>query len=143
MTQAFEPISALEQLLRALVRSLPAYLADARPWGQAGHPAIQAALDRLVADQHMYAGRLAEAISQRGGCPDPGGFPIHFTAKHDLALDFLLQEVVEEQQQALTQIVDAAARLEDVAVLHALAEEIVGNARGHLDNLREAARAQP
>ena len=78
----------LNRLLAVLCRSLPAYLADAG-LGPGGSPAdIRTALGRLVADQQTYAQRVAEAISQRGGRPDPGPFPPEFAAKNDLAWSF-------------------------------------------------------
>ncbi len=95
-----EAIPSLERLLKLLCRSLPAYLANARPWAQTRHHEIQAALDRLVTDQQMYARRVAEAITQCGGRPDPGRFPASMAAKNDLGLEFLLQEVIDDQQRA-------------------------------------------
>ena len=134
---AFETIPVLNKLLGLLCRSLPAYLADARPWTRIGRPEIQTPLDRLVADQQRYARRVAEAITQRGGRPNPGHFPAEFTAKNDLALDFLFREVIAHQEHDVAMIERCAAELETAPALHALAEEILGNARGHLDILVE------
>jgi hypothetical protein len=139
---AFEAIPVLDRLLKLLCRSLPAYLADARPWARAGDRRIQAALDRLVADQQMYARRVAEAITERGGRPDPGRFPTALTAKNDLGLDFLLQEVIADQQRAAAAIEHCAAQLENLPSLHSLAEEIFGNVRGHLDIFKEMTNAE-
>ena len=133
--QAFETIPLLNRLLALLCRSLPAYLADARPWTGIGKPEIQTLLDRLVADQQRYARRVAEAITQRGERPNPGHFPTEFTAKNDLALDFLFREVVAHQEHDVAMIERCAAELETAPALHALAEEILGNARGHFDVL--------
>ena len=142
MMQAFEAIPALNRLLGLLCRSLPAYLADAKPWTGFGRGQVQAALDRLVADQQRYARRVAEAITQLGGRPDPGRFPAAFAAKNDLALDFLLQEVLDCQEQDVALIAHYAAQLEGMPALHALAEEILGNAKGHLDVLKEMMNAE-
>ena len=60
---AFEAIPVLNELLRILCRSLPAYLADAKPWAQSDDQQLRAALDHLVADQQRYARRVAEAIT--------------------------------------------------------------------------------
>jgi hypothetical protein len=139
---AFEAIPVLERLLKLLCRSLPAYLADARPWAQAGDHRIQAALDRLVSDQQMYARRVAEAISQRGGRPDPGRFPMSMTAKNDLSLEFLLRELIDDQRRTAAAIEHCAALFEDVPSLHSLAEETFGNVRGHLDTLTEMMNAE-
>ncbi len=140
--QAFEAIPALNRLFGLLCRSLPAYLADAKPWTGAGRGQIEAAIERLAADQHRYARRLAEAIAQLGGQPNPGRFPAAFAAKNDLSLDFLLQEVLDCQKQDVVLIAHYAADLERMPALHALAEEILGNAKGHLDVLKEMTKLE-
>ena len=135
-----EAIPVLERLLRLLCRSLPAYLASARPWAQAHHQDIQAALDRLVSDGQMYAQRVAAAITECGGRPDPGRFSGALASKNDLGLEFLLQEVIQDQQRAAAAIERCAAELEALPPLHSLAEEIYGNVCGHVDVLKEMIR---
>ena len=135
--KSFEAIPVLNKLLALLCRSLPAYLADARPWTRIGRQEIQTLLDRLVADQQRYARRVAEAISRRGARPNPGRFPAEFTAKNDLALDFLFREVVAHLEHDVAMIERCAAELDTAPALHALAEEILGNARGHFEVLLE------
>jgi bacterioferritin (cytochrome b1) len=135
-------IRVLNQLLGCLCRSLPAYLADARPWAQSGDQQLHAAIDRLVADQDRYAKRVGEAIVELGGRPDPGSFPKGFAAKNDLSLTFLRQEVLDRQEQDIATIEACAAELEGDAALHALAEEILGNAKGHRDILKEMIGAE-
>ena len=137
-----EAIQALNRLLRTLCRSLPMYLADAKPWVRSEDAKLQAAMCHLVSDQQMYAKRLAEAIERRGGRPDPGRFPTEFTAKNDLSLEFLLIEVIDYQDQDVAVIKHHAAQLTAAPALHALAEEILGNARGHLDVLVEMLKAE-
>jgi hypothetical protein len=138
----FEAIQVLNRLLNILCRSLPAYLADAKPWSRSNHRPLQAAFDRLVADQQLYARRLSDAITQRGARPDPGSFPPEFSAKNDLSLNFLLQNVIQCQRQDIISIEQCVAELESESVLHALAEEILGNAKGHLDILKEQMKSQ-
>jgi hypothetical protein len=135
-------IRVLNELLQVLCRSLPAYLADAKPWGQSEDQPLRSALDRLVADQQRYARRLSEAITDRGGRPDRGQFAMQWMAKNDLAIGFLLQEVIRQQEQDVATIECCAAQLEGIAPLHSLAEEILGNAKGHLDVLREMTNAE-
>jgi hypothetical protein len=135
--KSLKTIRVLDELLRILCRSLPAYLSDARPWGQAGDQRLRSAFDHLVADQQRYARRVTEAIVECGGRPDPGRFPVSFTAKNDLSLEYLHRELIGQQERDVAAIERCAAQLEGIAPLHSLAEEILGNARGHLDVLRE------
>jgi len=134
---AMETIPVLNRLLGLLCRSLPAYLADVKTLGHPEGEKVRTALNRLVADQQMYAQRVADAIAQCGGQPNPGRFPTDFTAKNDLSLDFLLQEIVASQDQDVVSIGQCVGQLEGASTLHALAEEILGNAKGHLDILLE------
>ena len=134
---AFETIPALNQLFGLLCRSLPMYLADAKTLAWPEGEQVRLALGRLVADQQMYAQRVAEAIAERGGRPNPGRFPTEFAAKNDLSLAFLLPEIIASQRQAAATIEQCVGRLEGESALHALAEEILGNAKGHLDILVE------
>jgi hypothetical protein len=139
---SLKAIYVLNELLRTLCGSLTAYLADARPWTQSDDRQLRAALDHLVADQQRYARRVSEAITAQGGRPEPGRFPMNFTAKHDLSLEYLLSEVIEGQKRDVSAIEHCAAQLEDIALLHSLAEEILGNARGHLEVLQETRNEQ-
>ncbi|MBN1393507.1 MAG: hypothetical protein JW959_00550 [Pirellulales bacterium] len=133
-----ETISALNQLLGVLRRSLPAYLADARPWSRLGRWKAQAAIDRLVFDGRTYARRLVEQINSLGGCPDTFVFPAEFTAKNDLDVKFILGELIEYLNRDVSAIEQIAARLENAPSAHVLAEEILGNVKGHLEVLKEA-----
>ena len=138
----FEAIQALNRLLRTLCSSLPMYLADAKPWTRSEDTKLTAAMCHLVADRQMYAQRLAEAVESRGGRPDTGRFSTEFTAKNDLSLEFLLIELIDDQEQDVAAIERYVAQLAGDPALHALAEEILGNARGHLDILVEIAKNQ-
>jgi hypothetical protein len=132
---AHETVPVLNRLFSMLCRSLPAYLADARIGSWPDRESIGQAIVRLAADQRMYAERLAEAITERGGRPTPGGFPTEFAAKNDLSLAFLLREVVSWQRDEVAAIERCVVQLEGESALHALAEEIQGNAKGHLEIL--------
>jgi hypothetical protein len=137
-----EPIAVLNRLLHVLCRSLPMYLAEARPWSRPEHQAAQQALDLLVADRHDDAQRVAETIVERDGHPDPGLFPIEFSALNDLSLDFLLQKAIEGQHDDIAAIRRCAAELADDPPLRDLAAEILGNACGHAEILQELMSAE-
>ena len=133
---AIESIPVLNRLLGLLCRSLPAYLANVKTLAHPEGDKTRAALNRLAADQQMYAQRVAEAIAQAGGQPNPGRFPTEFAAKNDLSIEFLLHEIVACHQRDVVSIAQCVAQLEGASTLHALAEEILGNAKGHLEILQ-------
>jgi hypothetical protein len=132
---AIEAVPTLNRLLCLLCRSLPAYLADVKASAWAEGERIRVAIDRLASDQRMYAQRVAESITERGGRPNSGRFPTEFTAKNDISLVFLLPQIIDRQREDIAAIQQCVGRLEGDSALHALAEEILGNAKGHLDIL--------
>jgi hypothetical protein len=133
-----ETIAVLLRLLRLLLRSLANYLRDARPWYLAEHQGAWDAVPRLAADQQRYARRVAQALLALGTRPEPGPFPLRFTAVHDLSLAYLLEALVAEQRQAVAEIAQCVAALAAILPLRELAEEILGNAQGHLEILEAA-----
>ena len=80
---------------------------------------------------------MAEAIVEHGGRPDPGRFPIEFTAKNDLGAGV---PAAGRSPSGSSRDVEATPAVRRrlgrcMPSLHALAEEILGNARGHLEIL--------
>ena len=132
-----EALSVFCRLLRILCRSLPRYLEAARPWSRRDDEQAQEVLAKIVADQRTLAERVARAIVAHGGRPDPGCFPIEFTAINDLALDFLQQRLVECQRRDVAAIEHCAAELQPVPALRSLAEKALASARTHLDRLED------
>jgi hypothetical protein len=139
---ATESILVLNRLLGLLCRSLPTYLADVKTLGHPEGEPIRAALNGLVADQRMYAQRVADAIARCGGQANSGRFPTEFAAKNDLSVEFLLREIVAGLDRDVVSIGQCVGQLEGASTLHALAEEILGNAKGHLDILQELVNDQ-
>lgn len=131
-------IAALNRLLRLLHRSLPTYLEGARPWASRERRKPSEVLARIAQDHRHYAQRLAEAIIQQDGLLEPGQFPIEFAGIHDCSAEFLARKTLELQYRDLEVIRHCVEALSGVPHLRALAEEIHGNARGHIENLEQA-----
>jgi hypothetical protein len=130
-------IDSLNRLLQILSRSLAMYLSDAEPWTNREDLPAWCAIDDLVFDQKFYAQRVAEAISDLDGRLDPGRFPTAYTAIHDLSLEFLYRKVIESHCRDIETVKKCAAEVDDYPALGSLAEEILGNARGHLELLEK------
>jgi hypothetical protein len=129
-------VAVLNRMLQMLCRSLPMYLKDAKPWSRRDQKETQAVVDSLVADQEMYAARLADLILDADGRPDAGVFPIALTSVHDLSLDYLLDEVIRGLCHDVATLRQLAAEIPAGSPARALAEEIAGNAQGHLEILQ-------
>ncbi len=132
-----EVVPALNRLLNVLCRSLSMYLAEARPWTRRHDQHLQEALANVVADRRELSARVARAVQQHHGRPDPGRFPMAFTAINDVALEGLRPKLIEYQQRDVEALRRCVAELAPLPPLHALAEEALGNARGHLEILNQ------
>ena len=93
----------------------------------------------IAADQRALAQRVAEAIAERKGQIEPGHFPLEFTAINDLALGYLVRRAIDYQKRDVEAIGECVEALAGEPSLLPLAEEILGDARGHLETLEEMA----
>ncbi len=128
----------LNRLLILHSRSLAAYLNYARPWAIQAHPKTLAVLEQMVADQQNTVDRLAALIMETSAV-DPGEFPIAFTGWHDLSVEWLVNKLIERQQKTILLIEKLTAQLSLAPYAQAVAKEVLGQAKGHLENLQEVA----
>lgn len=130
-------VDVLNRLLRIVFRSLPMYLVNTSPWTSRGDGRAEAVLGQLVSDSRHYSQRIADMILDRNGVLEHGSFPIGFADVHDLSLDYLIGEIIEAQRNDVARIEQCVKLLANDRAAKALAEEVLGNARGHLESLEE------
>jgi hypothetical protein len=135
-------LSALNRLLRTVARSIAIYLDEARPAAGADR-ALPAELDRLIADQRLFARRITDAILRRGGQPEPGPFPIEMARLNDLDIAYIAQQLVDHLHADAGAIEQCAVDLASDPQVRCLAEEVLGNIQGHLEILGEMMRERP
>jgi len=142
-SEAMNGISTTEVLNRLVAihnRSLPMYLSEAPPWTQRRDAAAREALMQIVADQKTMVDRLGQMILEKDGAVDLGEYPLDFTAKHDLSLEFLLGELVAHQRRDVAAIEECVRQLEHGSMARAVAQEALGEAKGHIESLQELAQ---
>jgi hypothetical protein len=137
MNNGQHSISTLNRLLTLHCRSLPMYLADARPRIAAGEQRDQQTVDQIVRDQQALSQRIAALILDRRGIIDTGGFSMEFTDTHMLGLEFLVRELIRYQREDIAAIERCVAALAADREARELAEECLGAAKGHLESLEE------
>jgi hypothetical protein len=130
-------IDTLNRLLAIHYRSLPSYLTEASPWTHHGDEVATSAVEDIVVSHKAIVARLAEEIQNRGGIVNPGEYPTEYTDLHFLSLDYLLLEVQAALDRDIQSIQDCMGLLEHDRVGKALAEEALGNARGHRQTIAE------
>lgn len=131
-------IEVLNCVLRTLGRSLPMYVQEGRRlWTTPSAEPLQRVLAEIAADHRYYVARLGQLICKWDGCVEGGQFPLAFTALNDVSLAWLWREVMELHQRDIAALEHCQKRLSDAPEAQSLIEEILGNARGHLETLQE------
>ncbi|MDX1948649.1 MAG: hypothetical protein SFU86_24895 [Pirellulaceae bacterium] len=134
--------STLDILNRLYVlhnRSLAVYSHYAPPDKRYRHPHAWSVIAQIAADHIRAAERLGGLILEAGGLVDPGEFPMAFTGLHDLDAPYVVKLLVERQHKHVAACDRLADQLSLAPFAQAAAREIAGEAKGHLDNLRELA----
>jgi hypothetical protein len=133
-------IDILNRLYTVHNRSLPIYLRDAAPWTRAGDEAAAQTLSHIIEDHEQTLERLGSMILDRDGAVEHGRFPMEFTGWHDLSFDFLLSRLMERQRRDIRTIEACVRELDHDLEAKVVAEEILGQAKAHLDSLVELNR---
>jgi hypothetical protein len=138
-----ETTDVLNRVLAILERSFTQYLRYARPYVPPGRENIAQSLAEIVAGQDALALRVSQMISEAGGLPDNGDFPIEYTDSHDLSIDYLVQEAIDGQRQDIADLSRCVEALRLAPSAQSLASEALGLAKGNLETLEELARRPP
>jgi hypothetical protein len=132
-----ETIDVLNQVLEILQRSFPQYMRYARPYIPPGRENVMQTIHEIAAGQDALAERVSQTVFESGGTPDPGDFAIEFTDTHDLAVDYLVQQAIDYQQQDIAELGQCVEGLRLAPLAQSLAAEALGMAKGHLESLKE------
>lgn len=135
--------AVLNKLLILHNRSLPEYLAFAPPWHLRNNGPFLDVLTNVVTLQKAMVDRIGSLLLANGVAPDYGEFPMSFTALHDLSPEFLLKKMVERQETEILYIEKCVSLLSMAPYAQAVAQEALGEAKGHLAALKEVTASEP
>lgn len=130
-------IHILNRVLAVLCKSFPQYLRFARPYIPHSRQEVLETFEQVARDQTMLAERISKQVSEAGGLPQLGNFPMEFTDTHDLSIDHLLREAIRYQREEIATLETCRDELPQDSTARALVEEAVGMAKGHLESLEE------
>lgn len=139
MTSA-EPV--LNDVLIALHRSLLQYTHEAWPWTTSHSSATRDAIATLAAEQHETVERLTGLLNDRG-------YPVSFSTYPDfsrfnyVSIEFLLKQLVKNQEQVVARCEAAARELADEPEDGGLVHTISVAETDRLRRLRELAGKKP
>jgi hypothetical protein len=102
---------------------------------------MREAIQAIVTDQNGIVDRVSQMLVDADFPPRAGEFPMEYTDKHDLSIDYLLLAAVGYQQQDIAAIAKMVEALRTAPAAKSLAEEALGMTKGHLDTLEELAAA--
>lgn len=102
----------LVELLAVLELSLLRYVGEAHLWIDDSHAEAMVTLERLAAEQHRSASEVAELLAARHLLPEMATYPSKFAQYHYLAMSFVLDKVIEDQESVVAVASDAVASCE-------------------------------
>jgi hypothetical protein len=129
----------LNRLLILHNRSLPTYLSYAVPWVERGNDSARETLDLIVDGHRSTVERVGKMILDSGGSVATGEFPLRYAAYHDLSFEFLRKRMIEYEEQMIDAISRYVEQLRPSPTAQAVALEAMGEAKAHLQSLRELA----
>lgn len=129
----------LNRVLVMHERSLPMYLAYAAPFVGQGDQAAAEVLDQIVLDHRYLVEKIGDYLVEKNHPLGHGHWEMTFTSLHDVALQFLLTEMIRRQRAAIADLTRYDKLLEKFPAPRALVQEALGMARGHLESLEEVA----
>ena len=100
----------LNHLLITIGRSLLQYVGESWPWTSEDSDEARRKLTELVDRQQQSVGALASLLNAREWAIDFGTYPTDYTDLHFIALDFLLAQLVENQE-AVVDVLKQSAEL--------------------------------
>ena len=113
------------------------YLRYAHPWTHRSDEPAREVLEDIADDQRRWVERISDVLLAERAPIGRGEFPIEFTGIHDVSLDYLVGRLIDCQRADIETIAHCAAVLPENSTAKALAEEMLGAAKGHLQSLEE------
>lgn len=133
------PADALATLVSILATSPAMYLADSGIWSYPGDESLKLALADVVAAQRGIADRAEAILAEREVAAPHTGYPLAYTAWHDLDLGFLIRRIIDGMKGQVARLESLmASGTTDAAALE-MAREAVAATRSHIDVLEQQA----
>lgn len=126
---------ALVDLLSTLELSLLQYVSEAELWTDATHADATSTLGRLANGQRQSVGEAAELLARRRLLPELENFPSAYAQLHYLALDYVLDRLIEDQQGVVAVANEAIAECTAAKAMPDL-KRIRDREAGHLAELQ-------
>ncbi len=134
--------TCLNEVLIHILRGLLQYAGECWPWSSAEHAEEYPTIARLVAEQQEQVHEISDLLNERGVFIEFGTYPTEYTDLHYVSLDYLLDELIKEQQELVADLEQALKDCAGDSEAQALLNVIASQAKQHLDTLSELAAAR-
>ncbi len=131
--------SQLNDLLIQIGRSFLQYVGESWPWASTSADETRRTLERLATEQQQSVGALARLLNESGEYIDFGTYPTSYTSLHYVDVDFLLDQLVQNQETIVRACESASGGLNSDPMASSLVRDIVVAEQRHLDELRKLA----
>lgn len=133
------PADALASLVAVLETSPAMYVADSGIWSYPGDESLKLAIADVVADQRGILDRATSLLADREAAALQTGYPLAYSAWHDLDLSFLLHRIIDGMKRQIGQLEAILASATTDQSVSDLAREAIASTRGHVDVLEQHA----
>jgi hypothetical protein len=127
---------SLSKLVAILKASPAMYIADSGIWSYPGDENLKLALADIVEDQKNIAEQASILLGEREEPIPQTGYPLAYTAWHDLDLIFLLPRLIQGMQNQVAGIEHLDISEEDSATRD-LSRQAKATTLGHIDVLEQ------
>ncbi len=129
--------AALNDLLINVGRSLLQYVGECWPWADAHKDEAQRKIQELVKQQERQIAQLTELLYEADWTIDFGSYPTEYTDLHYVALDFLLDQLIHNQES----LVEDARRTLPACEEHPGAEKLVAEIQRGQESIAQELKA--
>jgi hypothetical protein len=139
--------AATQTLLQGLVqregRTLLQYLGDSFPWAYSDSPKLDARLTELVTEERRGLGELVRTLARRRFVPPRFiTYPASFTGYNNVALGYMLPDLVAAQRRSVAELERDLGGVRDVEV-RAAVQHYLDLKRRHLEAVEQLPIPQP
>ena len=131
----------LNQVLIDLTRSLLQYVGECFPWSAADASTEQETINQAVVRQKVHISRLADLLDLRQTTIDFGTYPTEYTSLHYLALEHLLSQLADSEQNLIQELEQSIQICGDDTAAVEILERALADEHENLTVLQELAQS--
>jgi hypothetical protein len=122
-------------------RSFPVFLLQSSSWVRGANDKPAETLKRIAEANQVLVDRIGRELYAHQSVAEHGEFPMYYADWIDLSPTFMVNSAITEVRRDVAAINECVDELAEEPMLLALAQEALGEAKGHVDSLVELTEA--